>query len=60
MEGVTVDPAAGAETVEHMSQFNDGSMVVVFVLGIIMLGLFAFMFMIERKLARVEKNIEND
>ena len=48
------------ETTEAMTQFNDGSMVVVFVLAIIMAGLFAFMFMIDRKIARVEKNIGND
>jgi hypothetical protein len=40
------------------ASFDDGSMVVVFVLAIITVGLFAFMFGIERKLSKVEKQIE--
>jgi CcmD family protein len=52
------------DSVAHAAQattstFNDGSMIVVYVLGIIMLGLFAYMFMIDRKLSKVEKEVKD-
>ncbi len=53
---MNIDTAA---TAAHPA-FDDGSMVVVMVLAIVMIGVFAFMFMTERKLSRVEKELKND
>ena len=47
------------ETAPTTSVFNDGSMIVVYVLAIIMAGLFAYMFMVDRKLSKVEREIED-
>lgn len=48
--------AQGASTT---STFNDGSMVVVAIIAIIMTGVFTYMFITDRKLSKLEKELKD-
>lgn len=52
-----MDPAN--QVVETSAAFNDGSMVVVYVLTVVMAAIFAFMIMTDRKISRVEKEMND-